>query len=59
MLNLQRFISFLHSGRSVKKNISIKLKQPPRPRGRPKKSDKAPPKPKKVEVIEEKENFGL
>jgi hypothetical protein len=40
----------------VKKNISIKLKQPPRPRGRPKKSDKAPPKPKKVEVIEEKEN---
>ena len=43
----------------MKKNISIKLKQPPRPRGRPKKSDKAPPKPKKVEVIEEKENFGL
>ncbi|XP_063407476.1 E3 ubiquitin-protein ligase Hakai-like isoform X2 [Mytilus trossulus] len=44
-------------GRSVKKNIAIKLKQPSRPRGRPRKTS-APPKQKKVQVVEEKEEFG-
>lgn len=42
----------------MKKNINIKLKQPARPRGRPRKTEKAPPKQKKVEIVEEKEDFG-
>lgn len=46
-----------HGGRNVKKNIPIKLKQPPRPRGRPRKTDKAPPKQKKIDIVEEKSDL--